>query len=395
MKILIMPLTQETDAGAATAERDGGDWFCGGPLLGRLTRVGAKSLRYAVLAALLGWFALAIVTAVESLVLKDGSFISFITDYGVLARSLIAAPLLVLGEDVTARHLSTLARYFRDAGPVRETDQPRFHAIVRSTRQLRDSRVTEVTIIAIAVGLAVAWSDVPLNEMPVWHRVSGGFSVAGLWHQFVSLPILLFLLLGWFWRMALWARFLFKVSRLDLRLIPSHPDGSAGLKFVGISLESLSIGPAGMATILAGTIANRVLHQGEALLSFRPIVIEFLVAVLIMVAGPLLFFTPKLLEAMHHGALEYGAIARKVGQQWEQRWLDSAEDHAHALHTADFISTNNLYGLVSRVYTMRIVPVEIKNLAILAMASVIPFIPAVLTEISPLTLAKSINGFFL
>ncbi|HKD48190.1 MAG TPA: hypothetical protein VKB67_10935 [Rhizomicrobium sp.] len=396
MKTLFMPLSHDAGIGAAT-ERDGDDWFRGGPLSGRFSKPGIKtrSVRYAMLTALLGWFPLAILTALQSLVVKDGSFASFITDYGVLARSLISAPLLVLGEDITARHLSILARYFRDAGPVREKDQPRFREIVQSTRRLRDSRVTELAMVAIALGIAVGESDMPLNLMPAWHHLrGGGSSTAGLWHQFVSLPILLFLLLGWFWRLILWARFLFKVSRLDLRLIPSHPDGAAGLKFVGLSLESLSMGPAAMATILAGTIANRVLHMGEGILSFRHPVIEFIVAMLVLVAGPVLFFTPKLMDAMHHGTLKYGAIARAVGQQWEQRWLDD-EAASHALHTADFISTNSLYTLVGRVYTMRIVPMEIRNLAVVVLASVVPFIPAALTKISPMTLVRTVSGFFL
>src|SRR5215472_3242468 len=107
MKTLFMPLSHDTGVGATT-ERDGDDWFRGGPLIGHFSKAGIKtrSVRYAMLAALLGWFPLAILTALQSLVIKDSSFASFITDYGVLARSLIAAPLLVLGEDVTARHLS-------------------------------------------------------------------------------------------------------------------------------------------------------------------------------------------------------------------------------------------------------------------------------------------------
>jgi hypothetical protein len=396
MQILLIRLPQESEPGAVPA-RDGDNWFRGGPPMGRLTKAGAESrpLRHALLVAALGWLPLAILTALQSLVLKDGSFQSFITDYGVLARSLIAAPLLVLAENITARHLSTLGRHFRDTGLVEAGDQPHFHKIVQSTRSLRDSPLTEMGIIAIALALAVGWATVPLRLMPAWHGLSNGsFSVAGIWHQFISLPILLFLVLGWFWRLILWGRFLFEISRLELRMIPSHPDGSAGLKFVGISLQSLSFGPCALGAILAGTIANRILHQGDRLLSFRMTFLGFVAAMLALTAGPLLFFTPKLVETMHRGALEYGAMARAVGQKWEQRWL-SREWGDEALHAADFTATNSLYTIVSHVYTMNVVPVEWRNLVTVALASVIPFIPVALTEVSPVELFHKLSGFFL
>jgi hypothetical protein len=210
----------------------------------------------------------------------------------------------------------------------------------------------------------------------------------------VSLPILLFLILGWLWRLILWGRFLFKVSRLELRMIPSHPDGSAGLKFAGISLQSLSLGPCALGAILAGTIANRILDQGATLLSFRVTILGFIVVMLALTAGPLLSFTPKLVKAMHRGALEYGAMARAVGRHWERRWL-SREIADETLHAADFTATNSLYGIVSHVYTMNVVPVEWRNLVTVAFASVIPFIPVALIEVSPMELFHKLSGFFL
>jgi hypothetical protein len=396
MKILLIPLSQQTSP-ASTPERDGDNWFRGGPPMARFNKAGAdaRPLRNALLVALLGWLPLAILTALQSLVTQDDSFPSFITDYAVLARSLIAAPLLVLAEDVAARHLSVLGRHFRDTGLVRAKDQPRFQEIVRSTRSLRDSFVTEMGMIAVALALAVGWATVPLHLMPAWHGLgNGSFSVAGIWHQFVSLPILLFLMLGWFWRLILWGRFLFEVSRLELRMIPSHPDGSAGLKFVGISLQSLALGPCALGAILAGTIANRILHQGDTLLSFRMMILGFIVVMLALTAGPLLSFTPKLLEAMHRGALEYGAMARAVGRQWERRWL-SGEVRDEVLRTDDFVTTNSLYSIVSHVYTMNVVPVEWRNLVTVVLASILPFIPVALIEVSPMELFHKLSGFFL
>lgn len=58
---------------------------------------------------------------------------------------------------------------------------------------------------------------------------------AGLWLTWVSNPIMQFLLLRWYLRIFIWARFLWRVSRIDLALLPTHPDRNGGLGFLGAS----------------------------------------------------------------------------------------------------------------------------------------------------------------
>jgi hypothetical protein len=77
----------------------------------------------------------------------------------------------------------------------------------------------------------------------------------------VSVPLLLLLLLGWLWRVLLWWRFLWLTARLDLRLIPGHPDLAGGLMFVGSSLRSFWLLSFALGAIAAGTVANRVTNE--------------------------------------------------------------------------------------------------------------------------------------
>ena len=44
----------------------------------------------------------------------------------------------------------------------------------------------------------------------------------------VSVPLFQFILLRWYFRIFIWARFLWQVSRIDLAYAPAHPDRLGG-----------------------------------------------------------------------------------------------------------------------------------------------------------------------
>jgi len=381
------------------ASREERNLFGGGPPMGRFEsgtlKMETRTFRVAVGAMAIGWLPPCLLTAAQTLVTGDGSLHSFLTDYGVLARSLIAAPLLILGQAVATPRLGAVVRHFREAGLVHTADVGRYCDIVHSTRRLRDSRFAEIIIAITGFVLAAAFWTVPASQLPAWHHAgSGAVSAAGWWHEFVSLPILSLLLLGWLWRLGLWTRFLWKVSRLDLLLIPSHPDGAAGLKFLGMSLEALVLPAFAISSVIAGPLANRVVHGGAQIMTFRAPVLAFAVVLLALLTGPLLLFTDRLVSAMHRGMLEYGAMARGLGERLESRWLGRPVEEK-ALEAPDFSATTDLYSIVSNVYTMNLMPLSLRNLALIATAALLPFLPVVLLAISPLALLKKLGGFIL
>ena len=62
---------------------------------------------------------------------------------------------------------------------------------------------------------------------------------------------------------------MWRVSRLNLRLLPAHPDRAGGIGFLGRS--SYFFGPILFAqgALLAGLIASRIFYHGESLMSFK------------------------------------------------------------------------------------------------------------------------------
>ena len=115
----------------------------------------------------------------------------------------------------------------------------------KQPRRLRNSVWAEVAIIAFVyiVGVGIVWRTRTLG-VASWHGapVNGLWrpSLAGWWLGLVSLPLFQFLLLRWYFRIFIWARFLWHVSRVELSLVPSHPDKLGGLGFLSGSVFALS-----------------------------------------------------------------------------------------------------------------------------------------------------------
>ena len=79
-------------------------------------------------------------------------------------------------------------------------------------------------------GLATA------QEITTWRGTAeGGLTAAGWWYALVSLPMFRFLLWRWLWRVFIWAALLWQTSKIQLRLLPTHPDQAGGLGTLGVA----------------------------------------------------------------------------------------------------------------------------------------------------------------
>ncbi|MGH6690238.1 MAG: hypothetical protein ACREF4_06130 [Gammaproteobacteria bacterium] len=341
---------------------------------------GRDIVRRACLVVLAGWVPLLILAAYQSVVLRETGISSFLADYAVACRSLIAAPLLVLAEWLALPRLKVIAYHFRESGLVSKADDARFAAAWASTLRLRDSITADAVLIALAYAATVALiSAVPLAAYPPWHLSmsagEGAYSPAGWWHALISLPLVLMLLLTWLWRLAVWGRFLFLMSRLNLRLVPAHPDRTAGLRFVAYSVQAFSLVALAIGTIAAGATANRIQNTGAPLESFWLIPVELVAGVVAVFAGPLLTFFSQLLRAWQRGTLQYSAVAASLGRQFEKKWLRAgAAVDEDALGVPDFSATTDLYQIASNVYEVRLMPISVTSLGILVGMTAIPFL---------------------
>jgi len=197
--------------------------------------------------ALIAWLPLLVLSALEGQLLGGGVAVPFLLDVEVHIRFLVALPLLILAELVVHQRMRPLLRQFLDRNLVPENAMPRFDAAVASAFRLRNSVLAEVILVALVygVGILIVWRQYIALDAATWYATSSAdgskLSLAGIWYGYVSLPIFQFLLMRWYFRLFIWTRFLWQVSRIELSLVPTHPDRVGGLNFLSNTVYAFTV----------------------------------------------------------------------------------------------------------------------------------------------------------
>ena len=366
----------------------------GGPLfqLYRRAHLSGDALelvhRRVVLLAIVAWLPLLLLSVIGGHALGDTIKIPFLYDIEAHVRFLIALPILVAAELMVHSRIRPAVKRFVERGIIVPEDIQRFHAAIDSAMRLRNSLIVEVALLVLVYtfGLWVSLSQVA-PELTTWYATSEGsqwhLTLAGYWYAFVSIPIFQFILLRWYLRLFIWFKFLWRVSKLNLRLIATHPDRAAGLGFLGNL--SYAFGPILFAqgTLLAGLIANRVLYEGHSLTAFKMEVGGLVFFFVLFILSPLLVFTPHLARAKRQGLRDYGRLASRYVQEFEGKWIDGdAPQGEELIGSADIQSLADLGNSFEVVQEMRVVPFGLKDITRLAAATAAPLLPFALTIIS-------------
>ena len=146
-------------------------------------------------------------------------------------------------------------------------------------------------------------------------------SAAGWWLGLVSLPMFQFMLLRWYFRLFIWARFLWQVSSIDLRFVPTHPDRAGGLGFLGAVAYAFSPVLLAQGAMLGGMIASKIFYAGATLPQFKVELIGLVALLVFAILGPMLVFGPKLEAAKRAGLREYGTLAQRYVREFDGKWL--------------------------------------------------------------------------
>ena len=359
----------------------------GGPFyqLQRVTRLIRpdrwNSQRRIIFAVAVGWVPLLFIT----LLFQRESVVSFLQDYRIHARMLIAVPALLLGERVVETRFLTLVKHIRDAHLLADADLTREHELMVGLRRLRDSALPELVILLLVAAHTVL-SFSRLADATPWFATSttNGLRLtpAGWYTVVISASIFQFLLWLSLWRWLMWAIFAFRLSRTPLNLVPTHSDQHGGLGFLGLMANGFAPISFAATAVIGATWRHEILHNRAHLMAYKLPAIVLVVIVIALALLPLVFFVPPLAALRRKGILEYSTFGQIQATEFDDKWIAHREGHDSQVLTqmesSGFIDFSSLYDRIKQLSPL---PVDKYTLIPLALSIVIPALPTILAEI--------------
>lgn len=387
--------------------------FGGGPadrILLALQPHGAGTLPSAMwrIAALVAftWLPLLLLAAWEAQASAGVNRMPFLMDASVHVRLLLALPLLVLAEVVVDARIRGVPDTFVQRGLVPPDGLAKLQSAIDQAHRQCHSMLAEGLMLVAVLALAV-WQlrggqvgfEGSLADGVSWHVLPTGHgherSLAGLWFALVSLPLFQFLTLRWYYRILVWARLMWRISRLPLQLLPGHPDRLAGLGFLASTVSAYVPLALAHGSMLSGAIVNRIVYGGAVLTDFRVEMVIMVLFVFAMLLLPLLVFTPVLMALHLKATSEFGALATGVARAFEQRWVrDGSRQEGDLLEVGEVSAMTDLDATVGIVREMRFIPYSRSSLLAIGAAVLAPLAPLLLTLMPADELIQRLVGIF-
>ncbi|MFP2924372.1 hypothetical protein ACLESO_03970 [Pyxidicoccus sp. 3LG] len=323
--------------------------------------------RLTLVVALLAWLPLLLLSLFQG----GAAARAFIGDIQVHVQLLVSLSALILAEPYVDGRISLAARQFVLSHLIGVGSRPAFDEAIRSAIRLRDNALVEVLLLIPAFALSL---DSVLASRGEWSVTGAGAgpSPAGWWYLAVSSPLFRFLLLRWLWRGLLWAYFLFRVSRLPLTLVPTHPDIMGGLGFLPTCQSSF----APVVFAMSAVTSSQSWEFQSSDLSSNPIpyvlpLAVFAVLATVFVFAPLAFFIPQLVRAKRRSDPSFSALAAWHSRRFERKWF-SHVTNKEILGAPDFSSLADLGTSYILMRRMRLFPWDQRSLLAVVGAALAP-----------------------
>ena len=328
------------------------------------------------------WLPLVILTAVFS----PDRLLGLLKNYTVYSRIAIAVPVLLIGQFLMDDRSCAIVAHIRNAKLLGGEDLVKVKSLLTTLRRLRDSVFPELLIVAVIIVEIALVGKSKLTIAPDFAVYRDGgvarLTQAGWYYWLVSLPIYQFLLALNLWKWLVWSFVLVRLSRMNLRLVATHPDAHGGLGFLGLSAAGFTPIAFALSAAIGGDWRNQILHYGASLSSFKLPAIILFVLMFICALAPLSFFVVRLTLLRKRALLEYGVLAQAHVVDFHDKWFSARESNREPHFTAQEVSAladlTIAYGHIRR---MRPFPADISTLVGLALAVAAPLFPVVLAEI--------------
>ncbi len=330
------------------------------------------------------WLPLVLLSILEGHAFGEHQAVSLLHDSVIYSRFFFGVPLLILAQGFVEVGLLAQSRQFVESGLVTGHDRARFEDAEQEAVSARGSLVADVVMVTLALISSLVikvWMGIGSAERG-WIREGEAITFAGWWYFAVSLPLLTFHLLDWFWVYLLWARFMYRASRLDLKLTPTHPDQAGGLGFLGWGTISFAIVLLAVSAVMSGGFAHEILHRGSSLDQLKFHVIAFVAIAVGMVHLPLLFFSGRLARTRARGLMEYERLIGFHDRAFDDKWVSDPRAATESLlGNPDVSSLARLGEVFEHVKEMQVVPIDKRTIVALVTCALLPMAPLVGTTI--------------
>jgi hypothetical protein len=212
-------------------------------------------------------------------------------------------------------------------------------------------------------------------------RSGSGVSLtwAGWWLILYCVPLFQFLSLRWLWRLFLWGQFLWRMTKLNLHLAPTHPDGAAGLGFVGEAQRFFAVILIAYSVVVAGVLANSVVYDNILLVHFASAIAAYVIAAVLVILIPLFVFAPFYSRRRYRGWPSTGAWRLSIRNPSSKSgsWIVAISSR-YCLEppSLELPDLGNSFAFVEK---MTLLPMGSRTPIHLAIACLIPMAPLLLT----------------
>jgi hypothetical protein len=353
----------------------------GGPLhqLGRKLGLVRHDTNTVLLGVAIGWGLWLLIVAI-ALVEGVTDRLFSLSVVGGPARLLLVIPLFFICESWVAPFMAAFVGTVTRVGVVPPGERPALDAEVSRTRRWTNWWWPEAICLLVAIIMLVGGLRFQASGETAGPG-SARTALAFLVYLDVGLTLFRFLLFRWAWKLVLWGYFLWRVSRLNLHLIPGHPDRSGGLGALELVHERFTPLVVALSVLQSASLAESISTGTLAATAVYPSLAFLLLADGVLFLGPLLVFTDKLWAARTKGVGRYMGLAARYVTEFEAKWTgDNSPANEPLLGSPDLQSLADLANAVNVVKWMRWITVGPRLLTMMAIAALAPLAPLLLFQ---------------
>ena len=338
--------------------------------------------RRALFFALFTWLPLVIWAALESRLLDRASGEPLLVHYGVHVRCLVAIPLLILAEGMALRIVRVIVSQFLENGLIIDSQRDRFIQIVRDITQLRDKTFPWVIVFALTLLWLIGVPDSLHAHELSWATFDSGLGFGGWWFLYIVRPIFTILLLGWLWRIGLLFMLFYRISKLDLALVPAHPDRMGGLGFLEKLPKAFVLVTLAMSAVLASRWIHDSLYHHIALDTLKLPLLSFAILWGLIVLAPLYVFSAKMISTRKKAMRQYSALLAEHGRLIHRKWiLGQKVGEQEILDSPELGPSADIETIYAAVKNMRKFPIGKSCIMPILVPIVLPMVIVASTQI--------------